>query len=101
MGGENFILGSHSRACFKNQLRWRFTSFSMFRSLPRLSAPLATTLAQRPVQYPYFVARNTRGNLPVYSDVRNAGLRYLIHIRHVDGNAKVRLGFFSSNHLRP
>ena len=72
----------------------------MFRSLPRLSAPLATALAQRPVQYPYFVARNTRGNLPVYSDVRNAGLRYLIHIRHVDGNAKVSVAFFS-NHRQP
>ena len=73
----------------------------MFRSLPRLSsAPLATTIAQRPVQYPYFVGRNTRGNLPVYSDVRNAGLRYLIHIRHVDGNTNVRRGFFF-NHLWP
>lgn len=66
----------------------------MFTSLPRLSAPLATTLAQRPVQYPYFVARNTRGNLPVYSDIRNAGLRYLIHIRNIDGSAQVRHVFF-------
>ncbi|TFY63519.1 hypothetical protein EVG20_g6280 [Dentipellis fragilis] len=40
-----------------------------------------------PVQYPYFVPRNTRGSLPVYSDVRNAGGRFLILIRNVEGNA--------------
>ncbi|PFH50061.1 hypothetical protein AMATHDRAFT_125960, partial [Amanita thiersii Skay4041] len=39
------------------------------------------------VQYPYFVPRNTRGNLPVYTDIRNAGSRYITLIRNVDGNA--------------
>ncbi|KAF8868626.1 hypothetical protein CPB85DRAFT_1362471, partial [Mucidula mucida] len=34
----------------------------------------------------YHVARNSRGSLPVYSDVRNAGSRYLVYIRNVDGN---------------
>ena len=27
MAGENFILSGHSRGCFKNELRWRFTCF--------------------------------------------------------------------------
>lgn len=73
-----------------SKLRRRFTS-SMFRSLPRLSTLLAhNTPAQQPASFPYFVARSTRGNLPVYSDIRNAGSRYFILIKNVDGNAKVR-----------
>lgn len=38
---------------------------------------------------PYLVPRNSRGILPVYSDVRNGGTRYLISIRNVEGNIKV------------
>ncbi len=38
----------------------------------------------------YFVPRNTRGNLPVYTDVRNAGSRHLVLIRNIEGNATVR-----------
>ena len=38
---------------------------------------------------PYFVRRNSRGSLPVYSDIRNGGTRYLIQIRDVDGRADV------------
>ncbi|KAI9569065.1 ribosomal protein L49/IMG2 [Boletus coccyginus] len=34
---------------------------------------------------PYFVRRNSRGSLPVYSDIRNGATRYLIHIRNVQG----------------
>ncbi|KAH0830395.1 ribosomal protein L49/IMG2 [Lanmaoa asiatica] len=34
---------------------------------------------------PYFVRRNSRGSLPVYSDVRNGRTRYLVQIRNVDG----------------
>jgi hypothetical protein len=41
------------------------------------------------VTHPYFVPRNTKGNLPVYTDVRNAGGRYLVLIRNVEGNAAV------------
>ena len=37
----------------------------------------------------YFVPRNSRGSLPVYSDIRNGGTRYLISVRNVDGNIKV------------
>ncbi|KAF8894454.1 mitochondrial large subunit ribosomal protein-domain-containing protein [Infundibulicybe gibba] len=41
------------------------------------------------VNYSYFVPRNTRGNLPVYTDVRNGGTRYQILIRNIDGNANI------------
>ncbi|KAL9714990.1 hypothetical protein Ac2012v2_001650 [Leucoagaricus gongylophorus] len=37
----------------------------------------------------YFVPRNTNGNLPVYSDIRNNGTRYLVLIRGVNGQAHV------------
>lgn len=37
----------------------------------------------------YFVPRNSNGNLPVYSDIRNNGTRYFILIRNVDGQAHV------------
>ena len=37
----------------------------------------------------YFVPRNANGNLPVYSDIRNNGTRYLVLIRGVDGKAQV------------
>lgn len=36
----------------------------------------------------YFVPRNANGNLPVYSDIRNNGTRYLVLIRGVDGKAQ-------------
>ncbi|KAG9318265.1 ribosomal protein L49/IMG2 [Chiua virens] len=35
---------------------------------------------------PYLVRRNTRGSLPVYSDIRNARTRYTVQIRNVEGN---------------
>ncbi|TFK55191.1 hypothetical protein OE88DRAFT_1723577 [Heliocybe sulcata] len=38
------------------------------------------------VQYPYFIPRNSRGSIPVYTDVRNAGGRFLILIRNVEGD---------------
>jgi large subunit ribosomal protein L49 len=34
---------------------------------------------------PYFVRRNSRGSLPVYSDIRNGATRYLVEIRNVQG----------------
>jgi hypothetical protein len=57
-----------------------------FRS-PRLLAHLTTSSVQP--SHPYFVPRNTRGNLPVYTDVRNGGSRYLVLVRNVDGNVNV------------
>ncbi|KAH9946212.1 mitochondrial large subunit ribosomal protein-domain-containing protein [Epithele typhae] len=35
---------------------------------------------------PYFVRRNTHGAVPVYTDIRNGGTRYLVLISHVEGN---------------
>jgi large subunit ribosomal protein L49 len=52
----------------------------------------AQTLAPPPsavVKHPFFVPRNSNGNLPVYSDIRNGGTRLLVTIRNVDGNASV------------
>jgi len=40
-------------------------------------------------RHTYFVPRNSRGSLPVYSDVRNGGTQYLISVRSVQGNIKV------------
>ncbi|KAF8163148.1 mitochondrial large subunit ribosomal protein-domain-containing protein [Crassisporium funariophilum] len=56
------------------------------------SQPEPSTSAIPPstrAQYPYFVPRNTQGNLPVYTDVRNNGGRYHILLRNVDGNVNV------------
>ncbi|KAF8136095.1 ribosomal protein L49/IMG2 [Boletus edulis] len=36
-------------------------------------------------RYPYFIRRNSRGSLPVYSDIRNGRTRYLVSIRNVQG----------------
>ncbi|KAG6817092.1 hypothetical protein H0H87_012860 [Tephrocybe sp. NHM501043] len=71
--------------------------------LPRLHARLITTAAHaspaKSFRYPYFVPRNTRGNLPVYTDVRNGGTRYLVLVRNIDGKPDVclsihRIAFF-------
>ncbi|KAI8998757.1 mitochondrial large subunit ribosomal protein-domain-containing protein [Trametes punicea] len=35
---------------------------------------------------PYRVRRNTRGSIPVYTDIRNSGTRVLVLIRNVEGN---------------
>ncbi len=53
---------------------------------PSLSAPVSSS--PRPA-LPYFVPRNSNGNLPFYSDIRNNGTRTLILIRNVDGMAHV------------
>jgi len=57
-----------------------FTHSSVARDAAAPSAP----------QLPYFVQRNSRGSIPVYTDIRNAGTRYLVLIRNVEGNANVR-----------
>lgn len=74
----------------------------MYSALRNLAIPLRTlrhygtqtavtveSLRPPSTQYSYFVPRNTRGNLPVYTDVRNGGTRYLVMIRNVDGNTNV------------
>ncbi|KAG5653265.1 hypothetical protein H0H81_001425 [Sphagnurus paluster] len=51
------------------------------------TATAATAPKPVPVSYPYFIPRNTRGNLPVYTDIRNGGTRYQVLVRNIDGNA--------------
>ncbi|KAF9262128.1 hypothetical protein L218DRAFT_868242 [Marasmius fiardii PR-910] len=43
---------------------------------------------QRTTQPLYSVKRTQHGSLPVYSDIRNAGSRYLLSIRNVDGDVQ-------------
>ena len=67
-------------------------SHAIFRSISttrHLSQATATQPQNASLQYPYFVPRNSRGNLPVYTDVRNGGSRYLVLVRNVEGNASV------------
>ncbi|KAF8509554.1 hypothetical protein JB92DRAFT_500684 [Gautieria morchelliformis] len=40
---------------------------------------------------PYHVLRNARGSLPLYSDIRNAGTRYQIQVRNIEGDANALL----------
>lgn len=65
------------------------------RTLPARAAIQATTtplLHEAPASSlahpPYFVPRNTRGSLPVYTDIRNSN-KYLTLIRNVEGNVDV------------
>lgn len=54
-------------------------------SLKAVSPPIQPAVTH----YPYYVPRNTNGNLPVYTDIRNGGTRYMVMIRNVDGDANV------------
>ncbi|KAF5387041.1 hypothetical protein D9615_001656 [Tricholomella constricta] len=63
----------HARRCFAH------------RAVVSATAPNAAPMPVS-VKFPYFIPRNTRGNLPVYTDVRNGGSRYLVLVRNVDGN---------------
>jgi len=54
------------------------------RCLSQTSAVLST-----PPKPAYFVPRNSRGNLPVYTDVRNNGARHFVLVRNIDGSAEV------------
>ena len=58
---------------------------------------VSTTPAQQ--LHPYFIPRNTRGNLPVYTDIRNGGTRYLVLLRNVDGNVNVCDFYVPYRHL--
>ena len=68
----------------------------------------STTPAPLSPRHPYFIPRNSRGSLPIYSDVRNGGTRYLISVRKVEGNIKVsdpvtynRSSLIFPSHQRP
>lgn len=50
------------------------------------------------VRYPYFVPRNTRGSLPVYSDIRNGGTRYLVILEDVKGDINVCILFVADTY---
>ncbi|KAG5342234.1 hypothetical protein E4T56_gene10629 [Termitomyces sp. T112] len=65
--------------------------------LSRLHTRLISTATQVSIKYPYFVARNSRGNLPVYTDVRNGGTRYLVLIRNIDGKPDALASELSQN----
>lgn len=52
----------------------------------RYLSQTSTSTSQKPA---YFVPRNSRGNLPVYTDIRNNGARYFVLVRSIDGNAEV------------
>ncbi|KAF9501256.1 hypothetical protein BDN71DRAFT_1380820 [Pleurotus eryngii] len=43
-------------------------------------------LASTATGHPYSVPRNSRGSLPVYTDIRNAGTRHQTLIRNIDGD---------------
>lgn len=43
----------------------------------------------------YFIPRNSRGSLPVYSDIRNGGTRYLILVKNIRGNIHVSVILYS------
>ena len=59
------------------------SSFHASRSYATQAALAATP---KPVQYPYYIARNTMGSLPVYTEFKNAGARCQILIRNVEGD---------------
>lgn len=66
-------------------------SRSYSRTLPTAAS---SPQVQEPIsmRYPYAVSRNTRGSLPVYTDIRNHN-RYLTLIRNVEGNVDVSFHF--------
>lgn len=72
----------------------RFTPnpFSFSNRLPIRPRLITSDATSRPASssshHRYLVPRNSRGTLPVYSDVRNGGTRYLVSICNVEGNIK-------------
>jgi len=53
----------------------------------RTASVSPTSATEVAVKYPYHIPRNSRGALPVYTDIRNGGTRYLVLVTHVQGNA--------------
>jgi len=82
---------------FLSNRLFRVANSSSFRSLSQLAdSEAASSSIPKPRPHldgkpgnakpPYIVTRNSRGSLPVYSDIRNGGSRYLVLIRNVNGN---------------
>ncbi|KAI0781066.1 mitochondrial large subunit ribosomal protein-domain-containing protein [Trametes elegans] len=72
-------------------------SVRLYSTQPAVSAPAAglssETVPPPPargsegaVALPYRVPRNSNGSVPVYTDIRNGGTRYLVLIRNVQGS---------------
>jgi len=79
------------------QLRRQFNFQTVKRQAGRLLTGSASQSTSPTIPFPpsgsrkpYYVPRNNRGNLPVYSDIKNAGGRYLVLIRNVEGDISVR-----------
>lgn len=68
-------------------------SWTRFVAQPAVSRRLLSQVAGTPPSHvqrqAYFVRRNTHGALPVYTDIRNGGTRYLVQIRNVEGQVQV------------
>lgn len=45
----------------------------------------------RPANYGYFIKRNQRGALPVYSDWKLNRTKYIVEIKNIEGDATVSL----------
>ncbi|KAJ4488447.1 mitochondrial large subunit ribosomal protein-domain-containing protein [Lentinula aciculospora] len=65
---------------------FRLNYFGLPRSLPAATRSLSSLTQQSVVYHPYSVPRNSNGSLPVYTDIRNGGTRFLLTIRNIDGN---------------
>ncbi|KAH8117255.1 hypothetical protein DFH11DRAFT_1541565 [Phellopilus nigrolimitatus] len=65
----------------------RSALFSALRSRSYAQSAHAHAPAPAHLQLPYFIPRNSKGSLPVYSDIRNGGTRYLVLVKNVRGNA--------------
>lgn len=62
-------------------------------SLAHAHAPQAAHT--QPPNLPYFVPRNSRAALPVYSDIRNGRSRYRVLVKNVQGNINVSFSLMS------
>ncbi|KAF9072928.1 mitochondrial large subunit ribosomal protein-domain-containing protein [Rhodocollybia butyracea] len=75
-------------------------SFCLPRRLPAATRFLSS-LQRTSVHYPYFVPRNSNGSLPVYTDIRNGGTRFLLSIRNIDGDASALANSLSTELFAP
>ncbi|EIM90221.1 uncharacterized protein STEHIDRAFT_52267 [Stereum hirsutum FP-91666 SS1] len=71
-------------------------------------AALPTTATQqlllprvKPVQHPYFLDRNSRGSLPVYTEIRAQGAKHTVLIRNVEGNIRALADDLASSLFPP
>ncbi|PAV23565.1 mitochondrial large ribosomal subunit [Pyrrhoderma noxium] len=62
---------------------------------------LATNTASSLRHLPYSVPRNSNGSLPVYSDIRNGGSRYLILLKNIKGDINTLRNDLASSLFEP